>query len=812
MTQEFKISVTPVGQNDYYLVRIEPGFAPGVLPAEELLNLPVADWLTQARYLMEDPLQSLWQGNAITKTAVNLAGLGQQLYNALFQGTLRDSWITAQGIAQNQQQVLRLRLGLKDPKLARLPWEVMHAGDRPLATGPYVAFSRYQAGTLAMETPSSANKLRLPQEGVRVLMVISSPRDLAGLELLKQESIKLKAELHHRFQQSVHTGDHLPQIQLTLLEQPGREELTTALEQGRYDVLHYAGHSNLGPGGGEIYLVNNKNGLTEALRGDDLAGLLVNNGVQMAVFNSCLGALPARFNPSTDTGERSLTESLVKRGISGVVAMTERIPDEVALTFTQLFYRNLSYGHPLDVCLSRVRQGLISAYGSQQIYWALPILYLHEKFDGYLSPDMRLYPHDELLPIDDEQLMPLSVVGLGNTANTDAPRIDRHAIAFPLEDMEDPDSLGELDLLNDEPWVDDIEYDDPSYGADKEAVLDIFKNLNNQSVGTESQTLGKTGIASAVTQSATQPASPQSVVTPQENPFKRNLWAILGAVSISVMTLVGTSWWWLQQRNNTSIPEFPPIPGATTGVLPTSGDPSVDLSKVDVNRADIKTVTASAIASFNKGDLQAGLKAVEVLLNNNNLPQAKDALASVGKNQIDDPAVSFLRGRLAWQFVHNNKQNSKKDFSIDDARRGWEIAVKGNPKSARYYNALGFAHYAEGNLNRANDAWFKALYIAQEQQERENTLNSSASPSPKSRSLNQDALTAYAGLALAMKKSAYTTQSPDTKTRLITEAIKLRQIVQQNDPSNFQPNNLAKNWLWTEQTIKDWQALLQEKG
>ena len=134
------------------------------------------------------------------RNSVNLVALGQQFYNALFQGTLRDSWITAQGIAQNHQQVLRLRLGLKDTRLARLPWEVMHAGDRPLATGPYITFSRYQSGILAgiTVTNSEIYPHRPKHGGVKVLMVISSPTDQVRLDLLKQEAIKLKAELHRK--------------------------------------------------------------------------------------------------------------------------------------------------------------------------------------------------------------------------------------------------------------------------------------------------------------------------------------------------------------------------------------------------------------------------------------------------------------------------------------------------------------------------------------------------------------------------------------------------------------------------------------
>ena len=62
MTQEFHISVTPVGQ-DEYLVRTEQ-VAPGVPLAEELMKWPVAEWLTQAGQLMNDPLQAVLQGDA----------------------------------------------------------------------------------------------------------------------------------------------------------------------------------------------------------------------------------------------------------------------------------------------------------------------------------------------------------------------------------------------------------------------------------------------------------------------------------------------------------------------------------------------------------------------------------------------------------------------------------------------------------------------------------------------------------------------------------------------------------------------------
>ncbi|MCC3415385.1 MAG: CHAT domain-containing protein [Microcoleus sp. PH2017_29_MFU_D_A] len=385
MSQEFKLSVTPVG-DDEYLVRTEK-VAPGVPLAEQQVRWPIDQWLALSAQLMNDPMVGVFQGTGAAgrtgrstkNSAPNLVALGQQLYSGLFQGNLRDSWTCAQGIAQHRREVLQLRLGLKGRHLPRLPWEVLHAGDRPLATGTDVVFSRYQPGTSLFKQTRV-----VPSSGpLKILVAIASPSDRDSLQL-KREALHLQQELQNRSANPLKNGPH-SEIQLTILEQPDREQLTQALEQGHYQVLHYAGHSNLGSRGGELYLVSSRTGLTETLSGDDLAGLLVNNGIQMAVFNSCRGAYGDPSDIGEDSSERNLTAALIKRGIPAVLAMAESIPDDVALTLTRLFYRNLNQGYPVDLSLSRARAGLISAYGSHQLYWALPILYQHPDFDGYLT-------------------------------------------------------------------------------------------------------------------------------------------------------------------------------------------------------------------------------------------------------------------------------------------------------------------------------------------------------------------------------------------------------------------------------------------
>ncbi|MEH1872768.1 cell division protein HetF [Nostoc sp.] len=836
MTQEFHISVTPVGRNDY-LVRTEQ-VAPGVPLAEELVTWPVADWLITAGHLMNDPLNSVLQGDAFTsgghesdiaKNSVNLVALGQQFYNALFQGTLRDSWITAQGIAQNHQQVLRLRLGLKDTRLARLPWEVMHAGDRPLATGPYVAFSRFQSGILGVSpmrslrgaTPTQNMPTPLQQGSVKVLMVIASPSDQVRLDLQTQEAVKLQAELH-RIPRIAENSNRFPEIELTVLDQPGREELTQALEQGRYHVLHYSGHSNLGSNGGEIYLASRRTGLTEILTGDDLAGLLVNNNIQMAVFNSCLGAYTAASDPSGDTGERNLAESLVKRGIRSVLAMSERIPDEVALTLTQLFYRNLSQGYPVDLCVSRVRQGLISAYGSHQMYWALPILYLQPEFDGFLSQETEL----------SESAKPNQYGSpLGITSTMYSAMADDSEMPLGMEDMI-PSGLARdsgLDWLGEDTWgdlVDEIEYDDPSYAEDCAIVSDLFRQLDNQKDPTEvdqqisENSFQQSQVSEEMTSSEEEadlwgeaPAPPPQTAgnfernrqnsadflrrrsppqasqppPPRPRTQRRQMWPIVGIVGIGALaSAIALNWWW--HRPQQLMPNIP--------VIPTQSLPIKKQQNADLQTAETGIVTATATEKLSQGDLQSGLLAVEELLNRGALTAAETALKLISSKQADDPSVNFYKGRLAWQSIQAGNSN----YSVDDARRYWEIAAKANPESLLYNNALGFAYYTEGDLNRGNDSWFKALNLALKEQK---TGSTSTVP--------QDALTSYAGLALGLYKSALS-QSNGKQTQYLKEAIKLRQLVIKSDPVNFQVDKLAKNWLWTEKAIEDWRSLLQEKG
>ncbi|MDJ0620454.1 MAG: hypothetical protein QNJ63_27570 [Calothrix sp. MO_192.B10] len=275
----------------------------------------------------------------------------------------------------------------------------------------------------------------------------------------------------------------------------------------------------------------------------------------------------------------------------------------------------------------------------------------------------------------------------------------------------------------------------------------------------------------------------------------RKLWLIAGfflGVSISV-AVAGLSWWW-QNQNMSKLLNILPI---STQSPSTSND-----SPIDLKTAATDIVTAYASEKLSKGDLQSGLKAVEELLNRNALANAQTALKFVSSEHKNNPSLNFLWGRLIWQLI----QTQDKTYGVDDARRYWEYAINAEPNSPLYAIALGFAYYAEGNIERANNSWFKAIDIAIKQ----NTYPTT----PKTvllEEMNQNPLTAYAGFAIGIYKTALE-QPAARQEQYLNEAIKLRQMVLKQDPTNFQINELAKNWLWTEEALKDWQSLLQEKS
>ena len=823
MLQEFDISITAVG-NDRYLVRTEQ-VAPGVPLAQEQFHWPIDAWLSESSTLMHDPLLGILKGESSQRWASKptyrsgrnddemsegqiptLVSLGQALYNAVFDKALRDSWLTAQGVAQNRRSPLRLRLGLKGEKLQQLPWEVLHAGDRPLGTGTDVTFSRYhldrrQGYDRPIATVPDFDK------PLRVLMVIAAPNDQDRLELAR-EAKHLQNELHPTSMRSGGSYDILPKqqldVQLTVLEQPGRAELTQALEQGRYQVLHYAGHSNLGNAGGDLYLVSRQTGLTERISGEDLAGLLSNNGVQLAVLNSCRGAYAQNAQPEVGWHEQNLAHALVNRGIPGVIAMAERIPDDVAITFTQLLYRNLKQGNPIDLCLNRTRQGLISAHGSHHSYWALPILYMQPGFDGYLAskPGTHNSALDQLLSESEsalaalEQTPPVADEGINpaiqrptNKASLDTADLDNVVETVELEDIlsyneEDASTMTELvEQLSQTSEPDEVMLADVDESLLPETLetpgLDLYDQLPKKPAqspaedGAADDKANDGDATEATIYGEDHPTSSTSEESRPSAPRHRQRQVAMGVGVAALMALAGVG---ISDPLNV----FSPSPQ------------SPDTAEVSPEILEI-----SGIAS---GDPESTVKALSKMAASGDQNQALARITELGS--IDDPTLLFSKGQLQWDILN---QGSFVDSTIGPAEvvRSWQDTLEVQPNWLDAQVALGFAYYEQKRYQAAIDIWQDALDTGKVYPIPILTLHRDAQNTDIQNAPAQ--LHAHIGLAMAHYQQAEQGATDGDKLPLLAVAVDhWKDVIQVAENKDVTAGDLSSHWLWSEQALADW--------
>ncbi|NEQ38251.1 MAG: hypothetical protein F6K40_19085 [Okeania sp. SIO3I5] len=207
-----------------------------------------------------------------------------------------------------------------------------------------------------------------------------------------------------------------------------------------------------------------------------------------------------------------------------------------------------------------------------------------------------------------------------------------------------------------------------------------------------------------------------------------------------------------------------------------------------------------AIKQFEQNDIQAGKMAVETLLKQGALVKAAETITAVPKRLSDHPEINFIKGRLAWELFKNNNQNNL----IDEVINCWEKATDKNPNNIQYQNALGFAYYTKGDIEKAYTAWLKVLNLSGEitpeiEKNRPFSDNYQSNLSVK----NREALNAYAGIGLVSLKYAQNLQ----KTPV--QAFKYAGKVMREAGQEFDILQLQKNWLWSPRTRQDWDLLLK---
>ncbi|MBD1846363.1 CHAT domain-containing protein [Cyanobacteria bacterium FACHB-63] len=322
-------------------------------------------------------------GQPIPRSARLMQDLGINLWQWLFDGVIESSLNRSQGIAQGKGKALRVRLDVRDPDLISLPWEIMQsdAGKQAISLSQQLLFSRTTTDVDALPELRSETSLNvllvLGQDAAPDLPALgfeSKQRDELKRLKLEQEATALSRILRER----PGMGRLAAPCFVDTLLQPTSADLIDRLENGRYNVLFYAGHGVPAADGGLLFLRPN-----QPMNGTELAQVLTRCQVKLAVFNACWGAQPEEQHHQT-IPRSSLAEVLLHHGVPAVLAMRDSITDQEALSFIAAFAQALSDRMPIDQSVAVARQHLLTLFRFNHQAWTLPVLYMHPEFNGEL--------------------------------------------------------------------------------------------------------------------------------------------------------------------------------------------------------------------------------------------------------------------------------------------------------------------------------------------------------------------------------------------------------------------------------------------
>jgi formylglycine-generating enzyme required for sulfatase activity len=323
---------------------------------------------------------------------------GHNLFETVFQGDVRGLFYESRLKADMAGMGIRLKLRLRPPEFARLPWEFLWDTRRKeyICLSSQTPIVRY----LELARPIPPVKADLP---LRILGMIASPYDLPELDVAAEKQRMEKAL------------DGQSGIELTWLEGQTAADLQRALrraEREPYHIFHFVGHGNFDSerAEGVLWLADEQERAAR-LTATQLARLLGDHrGLRLAVLNACEGAQGSELDVFSSTAA-----TLVQRGIPAVLAMQYEISDRAATMLAENFYESLAIGWPVDAAVAEARKA-ITMDNDRSLEWGTPVLFMRSK-DGRIFDVQPMPSRTPAHPV-----APLPEVDAPTTASTPLPR------------------------------------------------------------------------------------------------------------------------------------------------------------------------------------------------------------------------------------------------------------------------------------------------------------------------------------------------------------------------------------------------------
>lgn len=330
----------------------------GLLLTGEVLKDPFsAEEVENLRWYLEEYWQ--WPYEQFRERAQEVENLlpllGKRLYQAVFKSPDAQSLLQAWRLQPGGQRQVSIVSDF--PRVLSLPWELLHdeQGFLDLRARHPVAIVRrlHQKELPVLPTPF--------EPPLRILLVTARPDDAGFVD-----PRSIARELLEEVSEHVEAGT----MALEFLRPPTLPALRERLSDPKrppVHVLHFDGHGAFGPeqvpqdglrfeSSGQqqgMLAFENEEGKGQFVTAGELAQVLQDSGVRLAVFNACQSAVG-----TMDDVLSSVATRLIQGGVDAVVAMSASVLVASATRFVEAFYRALAAGVAVPLAQERARQAL----------------------------------------------------------------------------------------------------------------------------------------------------------------------------------------------------------------------------------------------------------------------------------------------------------------------------------------------------------------------------------------------------------------------------------------------------------------------
>ncbi len=295
-----------------------------------------------------------------SRQAKAVVAFGTELFDAIFDGAIRQAFRDSINFALDHNATLRIVLQVDDA-YADIPWEYLYDPDR----GAFLARS-HDTSLVRLLPISGSTRPQSEISCLRILSMAASPRHSAPLDIAAEQR-----HIGDALASSIEAGD----VELAFVDGGSLAALNQTLADFQPHVFHFAGHGDWdGDKDDGVILFEDAAGFAQPVTGLDLGVVLNRPELRLAIFNSCHGATPSKHDRFA-----GITSSLVAQGVPAAVGMQFNFDDKAAVAFGTTLLRELGAGLALDDAVTRARMAVFSL--PNPVEWGTPVLTTRVRVD-----------------------------------------------------------------------------------------------------------------------------------------------------------------------------------------------------------------------------------------------------------------------------------------------------------------------------------------------------------------------------------------------------------------------------------------------